>query len=55
MTEPANAQEIVLKSRGVLPIVLHGEAGEATTSSLRELLSAVRRARRAAKRSGRKA
>jgi hypothetical protein len=44
MTEHDEAQEIVLKSRGVLPIALDGEnPGEATVGFLRNLLRAVRR------------
>lgn len=47
MTESAEAQEIVLRSRGVLPITLDGdEPGRATLGFLRELLSAVKKMRR---------
>jgi hypothetical protein len=46
MTERAPAQEIVLKSRGVMPVVLDGEPGRATVSFLRDLLHEVRRLRR---------
>jgi hypothetical protein len=45
MTERDEAQEIVLKSRGVLPIVLEGDdPGKGTVMFLRNLLRAVRRA-----------
>lgn len=45
MTERDEAQEIVLRSRGVLPIPLEGDdPGEATLRFLRGLLRAVRRA-----------
>jgi hypothetical protein len=47
MTEREEAQEIVLRSRGVLPIsIANGDPGGATTRFLRELLEEVR-ARRA--------
>jgi SIR2-like protein len=47
MTEPAEAQKIVLRSRGVLPITIASEdPGGATTQFLRELLAAVRTRRR---------
>jgi hypothetical protein len=47
MTERAAAQEVVLRSRGVLPITLEGdEPGRTTTGFLRELLSAVKKERR---------
>lgn len=46
MTERAPAQEIVLKSRGVLPVVLEGEPGRATVSFLRDLLEEVRHLRK---------
>lgn len=46
MTEPSEAQEIVLKSRGVLPIVLNSDdPGGATTEFLRNLLKAVKKIR----------
>lgn len=46
MTERDQAQEIVLKSRGVVPIPLAGDdPGEATVRFMRELLRAVRRIR----------
>jgi len=45
MTEHDEAQEIVLKSRGVLPIALEGDnPGQGTVDFLRNLLRAVRRA-----------
>jgi len=48
MTERAEAQEIVLRSRGVLPVSLEGDdRGRATASFLRELLAEVRNLRRA--------
>jgi len=48
MTERAEAQEIVLRSRGVLPVTLEGDdPGSATASFLRELLVEVRNLRRA--------
>jgi hypothetical protein len=54
MTERDEAQEIVLRSRGVLPIrIANGDPGGATRRFLRELLEAVRR-RRADAQSGRK-
>lgn len=47
MTEREEAQEIVLRSRGILPICLAGnDPGRAATSFLRELLHEVRRMRR---------
>ncbi|HET6169686.1 MAG TPA: SIR2 family protein [Terracidiphilus sp.] len=47
MAERDEAQEIVLRSRGVQPIVLEGDdPGKATVGFLRGLLRAVRRARR---------
>jgi hypothetical protein len=47
MTERDQAQEIVLRSRGVLPIPLDGDdPGRATTQFLRTLLSEIRRFRR---------
>ncbi|UWZ81656.1 SIR2 family protein [Occallatibacter riparius] len=47
MTERNQAQEIVLKSRGVLPIALdERDPGRATTVFLRDLLREVRRLRR---------
>lgn len=47
MTERDEAQEVVLRSRGVLPIPLDGtDPGRATTEFLRDLLNQVRRARR---------
>lgn len=42
MTEHADAQEIVLRSRGVLPVLLNGHPGRATTTFLRDLLEQVR-------------
>jgi SIR2-like domain len=43
MTEREEAQEIVLRSRGVLPITIaNGNPGQATTQFLRELLEEVR-------------
>ena len=43
MTEREEAQEIVLRSRGVLPIaVANGDPGKATTQFLRELREAVK-------------
>ncbi len=48
MTERAEAQEIVLRSRGVLPITIDGgDPGRATTEFLRKLLAEVKKARRA--------
>jgi len=48
MTERDEAQEIVLKSRGVLPITIASDdPGRATTEFLRDLLVEVRRFRRA--------
>jgi SIR2-like domain len=47
MTEREEAQEIVLRSRGILPINLQSEnPGRATAEFLRDLLKHVRRARR---------
>lgn len=47
MTERDEAQEVVLKSRGVLPIALDGtNPGRATTEFLRDLLNEVLRLRR---------
>ncbi|HEY3627180.1 MAG TPA: SIR2 family protein [Terracidiphilus sp.] len=47
MTERNPAQEIVLRSRGVLPITIEGdEPGRATTAFLRDLLAEVKKARR---------
>ena len=49
MTEREEAQEIVLRSRGVLPITVAGnDPGRATTQFLRELLEQVRSPRRRA-------
>ena len=46
MTEREEAQEIVLRSRGVLPITIaYNDPGGATTRFLRELLEEVRRRR----------
>jgi hypothetical protein len=42
MTERQPTQEIVLRGRGVHPIVLEGEPGKATAEFLRELSQAVR-------------
>jgi hypothetical protein len=43
MTEREEAQEIVLRSRGVVPITIaNGDPGKATTQFLRELLEEVR-------------
>lgn len=54
MTERMEAQEMVLRSRGILPIVLEGsDPGRATTQFLRALHEEVRRFRR--KREGAKA
>lgn len=47
MTERAEAQEIVLRSRGVLPIrIASDDPGGATTQFLRQLLGEVRNLRR---------
>jgi hypothetical protein len=47
MTERSEAQEIVLRSRGVLPIPLDGDdPGGATTNFMRELFTEVKRMRR---------
>ncbi len=48
MTERAPAQEVVLRSRGVLPITIDGgNRGRATTEFLRGLLAEAKKARRA--------
>jgi hypothetical protein len=47
MTENAEAQEIVLRSRGILPIKTGSDdPGKATASFLRELLGEARKIRR---------
>jgi hypothetical protein len=52
MTERAPAQEIVLRSRGVLPIYLDGkEPGRATANFLRHVLAEVKKSRTARERS----
>ncbi len=54
MTEHSEAQEIVLRSRGVLPIRMDIEdPGEATTCFLRDVLREVRKLRAARERRGR--
>ena len=51
MTERVEAQEIVLRSRGVLPITIAGgDPGRATANLLRDLLAEVRKMRRAQQR-----
>lgn len=53
MTERAEAQEIVLSSRGVVPITLSGDnPGRATADFLRDLLGEAQLARRRQKKAG---
>ena len=53
MTERAEAQEIVLSSRGVVPTTLSGDnPGRATADFLRDLLGEAQLARRRQKKAG---
>lgn len=55
MTEHSEAQEIVLKSRGILPVTIdRDDPGRGTTEFLRELLKEVHRIRRASVKSSEK-